>query len=292
MGLKCEYCGGALTGQERSCPNCGAAVPALAASAAGSDKVPKTIAELKTFAQKHNLPLQKMRVFLGEDYRGAKAFGIYQESADSFVVYKNKSDGSRTVRYRGPDEAHAVKELYLKMRDMVRQQSAFQSSVRSGSGRKPASRSSVSRSSSRGSWLAGLPLWAKWGIVIAIVLILYVAIFCKTKRRGYYHYNNDYYYQQNGSWYVYEDDDWIPYVIDGEFADSYEDYYESDSYSYGYGVPDFSQSGYYVEPAQDNYDNGSEDWDWDWDDDDWDWDDDGWDWDDDWDDIGDWDSDW
>ena len=286
MERKCEYCGGLLTGKETNCPSCGAPVPAAPSAATGSssgrNRVPRTIEELKAFAQKHNLPLKKMRVFLGEDCKEAKAFGIYQESADSFVVYKNKADGSRAVRYRGPDEAQAVRELYQKMRDMVRQQNAFQTSV----GTSPVSRGKK-RSSDR--WgISGLPKWVKWGFVILIVLILYFAIFWHTKRRGYYHYNNDYYYQQNGSWYIFEDDGWIPYVIDEEFEDHYEDYYMSDSYSSDYGVDSFSGSSYYVEPAQDNYD----DWDWDWDDDDWDWDDDDWDWGGGWDDIGDWDSDW
>ena len=62
------------------------------------------------------MPLEKMRLFVGEDYRQPRAFGIFQEG-DRFVVYKNKADGSRAVRYNGPDEAHAVGELYDKLLD-------------------------------------------------------------------------------------------------------------------------------------------------------------------------------
>ena len=46
-----------------------------------------------------------MRFFIGEDFREARAFGIYKAGENRFVVYKNKSDGSRAVRYDGPDEA-------------------------------------------------------------------------------------------------------------------------------------------------------------------------------------------
>ena len=89
-----------------------------------SDKVPKTIEELKAWAKAMNLPLADMRTFIGEDYRGPKAFGIYKDPDDgTFVVYKNKADGSRAVRYKGSDEAYAVNELYMKMKERVRQAS-------------------------------------------------------------------------------------------------------------------------------------------------------------------------
>ncbi|MBR1454171.1 MAG: APC family permease, partial [Lachnospiraceae bacterium] len=46
-----------------------------------------------------------------------KAFGIYQAEDGNFVVYKNKANGQRAIRYNGPDEAYAVKELFLKLQD-------------------------------------------------------------------------------------------------------------------------------------------------------------------------------
>ncbi len=36
------------------------------------------------------------------------------------IVYKNKADGSRSIRYRGPDEAYAVRALYEKLLEMCR----------------------------------------------------------------------------------------------------------------------------------------------------------------------------
>ena len=116
MKIRCEYCGNYLSDTDEVCPSCGAPNEHLLRGAAGE---PKTIGELQAFAQRHNLPLEQMRFFLGEDCREPRAFGIYQETNGDFVVYKNKSDGQRAVRYRGRDEAFAVNELYQKMRSEV-----------------------------------------------------------------------------------------------------------------------------------------------------------------------------
>ena len=77
---------------------------------------PKTIAGLKTYMDRTGLSSVDTRFFIGIDYKEPRAFGIYKdESTGNFVVYKNKSDGSRTIRYNGPDEAFAVSELYDRL---------------------------------------------------------------------------------------------------------------------------------------------------------------------------------
>ena len=81
-----------------------------------SDMRPKTIEELKQYCMDRGMPLERMRFFIGEDCREPRAFGIYRDG-DRFVVYKNKANGSRAVRYHGPDEAYAVNELYQKLLD-------------------------------------------------------------------------------------------------------------------------------------------------------------------------------
>ena len=101
--IKCDYCDSWINDFDETCPNCGATNSHYVRQ---SDKVPKTIEELKAWAKAMNLPLAYMRTFIGEDYRGPKAFGIYKDPDDgTFVVYKNKADGSRAVRYKGGDEA-------------------------------------------------------------------------------------------------------------------------------------------------------------------------------------------
>ena len=112
-------CGGWIEDTDEVCPNCGAANEHLMVSGEG---IPKTIEELRAFAESHNLPLRDMRFFIGEDYKEPRAFGIYEESDGNFVVYKNKANGERAVRYRGKDEAYAVNELYQKMKSEVANQ--------------------------------------------------------------------------------------------------------------------------------------------------------------------------
>lgn len=138
MRIKCEFCDSFIDDTEEKCPYCGAVNKKLARSGSG---IPKTIAELQDFAKAHNLPLQEMHYYLGEDYKGPKAIGIYRDKdTGNFVVYKNKSDGSRAVRYEGKDEAYAVNEIYQKMHTDVMNQKArniSQSAPSSYSSNKP-----------------------------------------------------------------------------------------------------------------------------------------------------------
>ncbi len=62
------------------------------------------------------MPLLRMRFFIGQDFREPRAFGICKKE-NEYIVYKNKSDGSRFIRYRGLDEETAVFELFSKLLD-------------------------------------------------------------------------------------------------------------------------------------------------------------------------------
>ena len=112
---KCPYCGGQVRSDQLKCPGCGGAnenyVPAAPSRSALR---PKTIRELQEYCASRKLPLKQMRFFIGENYRPPKAFGIYRDG-ENFIVYKNKGDGSRFIRYSGPDEAKAVDELFNKL---------------------------------------------------------------------------------------------------------------------------------------------------------------------------------
>lgn len=78
--------------------------------------IPKTIEELKDYCERNGFTESKTRFFIGYNYQGAKAFGIYKDEATGeFVVYKNKADGTRSIRYQGKDEEFAVVELYDKL---------------------------------------------------------------------------------------------------------------------------------------------------------------------------------
>ena len=80
-----------------------------------------SIEELKQKCAEKNMPLEKMRFFIGENRKEPKCFGVYlDESTGNWVVYKNKADGSRAVRYEGPDEARAAQEIWNKIGDEVK----------------------------------------------------------------------------------------------------------------------------------------------------------------------------
>ncbi len=111
---RCPSCGGIVPSDARSCPNCGASNSYFIADASKHVLIPHTIEELKSYCEQQKIPLERMRFFVGKNYLQPKAYGIYRDG-DRFIVYKNKSDGTRAIRYDGPDEAHAVSELFYKL---------------------------------------------------------------------------------------------------------------------------------------------------------------------------------
>ena len=331
----CPACGAPVSPGDEFCGFCGALIPrnkavgqteqasAAAVQAAPAAEgvrekrrvqTPQTVEELLAFCERHELPLSKMRFFIGLDYPGAKAYGIFKDKNGDFVVYKNKADGSRAVRYRGPDEAYAVNELFQKLKDEASGQRARVAAARtpgypasSAHGTNPYNHPDEMRASRR-------PRKRKTNALLIGIIAAAAAITigrtvaavnkpASSPSTGYYQYNNNYYYYQNDDWYLYNGfGDWYPiYSVDDELLNNYGDYYTSYSYDDDYGVQSFSDSSYYDDYSgsssySSDWDSGSDsDWDsgWDWDDDD-DWDSSSdWDWDSDWDsDFGDWDSDW
>lgn len=269
MSRKCYHCGEPLQDKDKVCPRCGAEVQV--------SRKPQTIYELRAYCAEKRVPLEKIRFFIDEDYREPKAFGIYQDDEGQFVVYKNKADGTRAIRYRGPDEAHAVSEIYEKMRSEVELRRAKKSG---GVSRSAPSRGAKRKRSSLREFAV---LGAVTIILIAVSIIFFAFLSLRsTPRRGYYHYNDsDYYYYNN--WYRYDDDAWVPvYDIDEELQEDYRDY-RTDTYS---GEETFESSDWYDYEYErsHSYDDDDDDWDDDdWNDDDWDdWDTGDTDWDDDW----------
>ena len=271
MARYCESCGAEIGAGSFFCQNCGAPVPQSGAAEAAQAPyerrrvtTPRTIAELEAFCDRHELPLAKMRFFIGLDYPGAKAFGIYRDGDGNFVVYKNKADGSRAIRYEGPDEAHAVNEILQKLQSEVELRRQ-----KKGVPTRKQKKTSVAS--------------VIMGVLLTVVVSLFIAIGGLVFRRsgpsrGYYYYDDDYYYYQNDEWYRY-DNEWYPAYVDETLEDNYGDYWVEDGYDDVYGVAPFSDSEYYQEYDDSDWD----DWDDDWGDDDWDdWDTDDTDWDSDW----------
>lgn len=129
MQVKCDFCGSFMEDNEYSCPNCGATNAHMKRTA---PQTPKTIEELKNWYEERNLPpYETTRFFIGIDYKEPKAFGIYKDGM-SYIVYKNKADGTRAIRYSGNDEAYAVNELYLRLKEEILNQKNHQ--VRNATG--------------------------------------------------------------------------------------------------------------------------------------------------------------
>ncbi len=146
MQIKCEYCGNYFSDKEEVCPFCNAPNDGIIRTGSG---VPTTIEGLKEYVKKHGIPAENLRFFIGEDYKEPKAFGIYKdEELGEFVVYKNKSDGSRAVRYQGKDEAYAVNEIYQKLKEEISNYKSFENDKKiKSSSQAPGSNTSAQGSS-------------------------------------------------------------------------------------------------------------------------------------------------
>lgn len=216
---------------------------------------PKTIQELKQWYSNRNLPSENTtRFFIGKDYKGAKAFGIYKdEITKKYVVYKNKADGTRSIRYEGLDEEYAVNQLYEKLKCEIYNQKnkiyqGYNTGIYTGKSIKLANPITI--------------------IIIFMAIILIVsALIIKKPKRGYYNFDNEYYYYQNGSWYKYNDKDWGYTTIPQLLKDNYSNYYISYDYMYSYKIDKFENTSYYKKPtssSSSDYDSGY-DYDYDWD---------------------------
>lgn len=261
MNVKCDYCGSMVDERSQNCPICGAPLSGVNRTAS---QEPKTIEELQAWYTAHNLPPEHItRFFIGKNIQEPKAFGIYKNEVGDCVVYKNKANGERAIRYQGADEAYAVNELYQRLRAEIVDQKAHN---------RGKSTDNTKKNRKIGCGIVSL--------VLAIMTIVAIAN-ADGIPDGYYKYNNVEYYNQNDKWYKYDadNDSWLEAAeaatlgkaINTDNADQYK-------YSDHEGMR-FEETNW--------YDNGSTSDDGDWDDDD------SWSSDDDWSSSStDWDSDW
>lgn len=261
MKVKCDYCGGFINDYDEKCPNCGAVNSHLVRNA---NEAPKTIEELKQWYIDMKLPDENTtRFFIGKNYQEPKAFGIYKDdNTGNFVVYKNKADGVRAVRYEGKDENYAVNELYMKLKEEIMNQKARNNNMRNQN-------TSVGKQKNTGlKWLF---------IFMAIILVVVIIAIIFDTPNGYYNYDNKHYYHQAGDWFLYGDYGWTPTTAPSELEDHASDYYDSSAYNSNSGVSDFKDSGYYKESTTDDgwdtdstwdsgdtWDSGGTDWSSDW----------------------------
>ena len=254
MKIKCDYCQTTYEDTLPECPACGAPNPTQKGT---SDLTPKTIEELKArYTARHLPPPETTRFFIGVDYKEPKAFGIYQDAAGDFVVYKNKADGSRAVRYKGRNEAYAVNELYQKLKDEIVNQKSHQSSVRTGNMRH-------------------LFPFHRIGLIILVVCLASVAISAvishvNGRNNGYYRYDNTVYYCYQNDWFVFDDydDSWYTisdYDVPGNMVSQgvNSDYYETRSWDSSVGADDWDNSSFYDDYHSGSSDDSDSGYDWD-----------------------------
>ena len=214
MRIKCESCGKRIRDTDDTCPHCGAFVNRRSSSVTVGEPIrypakedtPRTIEELQAWYEARNLPPYDVtRFFIGHNYPDARAFGIYRDGANC-VVYKNKADGSRAIRYEGPDEAYAVNELYERLREEILHQKSRGSGVTRSGG-------SAARSGKRRrAWLPGVIACAvALLITFGVELGLYLEKKVKPCAWEYYSYNGaiyycDRYYTDTYRWWKYAEE--------------------------------------------------------------------------------------
>ena len=306
----CPYCGSVIRSDQTNCPGCGApnrsftpapspAPAPVPAAAPGQARQPETIEQLQAFCASRRMPLEKMRFFIGRDYPYPRAFGIYRDG-ENVVVYKNKNNGERAVRYRGRDEKRAVGELYDKLLEECHKRGLYPEGSPPPRPAAPAAAAPprrVSRSRSRGCLSGGL---GRLGLIFAVIVILGAVVsscgeHLGHRKDGYYYRPGDsqVYYNYGGSWFYNPgfggDDVW--YETDAFPEENYESYSLGDEWSSAWGVGDFQDSDAWDElnsgssdsSYSDFWDSDDSDWDSGWSDSDWDsWDSGGSDWDSDW----------
>lgn len=278
MEIKCEYCGSYISEKDEFCKQCGAVNANFKRS---TDGTPKTIEELKAWYMQKNLPPEETtRFFIGKNYKGARAFGIYEENGE-YIVYKNKDDGSRAVRYKGKDEAYAVNELFLKLKSEILNQKAHNINNKKSGNKKEKS-------------LLGR-LWEYGtGLVVIVFVIFYIVTFVNSFTKtikdapyagNYYAYGDDVYYCDSyvdDSWYIfdYDEDDYLPVEIPRQMYDDIQNYKFSSDEVWDSGIERFEDSdmGQYIESlkesessdsdyswdSSDSWDSDSSDWGSDW----------------------------
>ena len=258
---KCPYCGGTVRSDEPKCPSCGAPNANFVENTARTIFLPKTIDELKEYCAERGMPLLRMRFFIGEDFREPRAFGIYRDG-ENVIVYKNKADGSRAIRYQGPDEAHAVDEIFRKLLEECHNRGIYPDG-------KPAEGAAASKRKKKSD---------KKFLILFVILWLVVALVSniwghyRHRDDGYYSYGSGVYYLYGGDWYTSDGyHDW--YYIDDFPAEDYSGYYAGTDYDSDWGVSDFQSSAMWEQIQEDNssssddydsWDSGGTDWDSDW----------------------------
>ena len=236
-------------------------------------RIPKTIDELKQWYKDMNLPHETVtRFFIGKNVTYKRAFGIYQDpETNNFIVYKNKDTGERKIRYKGSNEAHAVKELYDRLVAEIKNQKTHNAQVREQHNLK-------NNKLQKKKWCSGKVSNNTYDKKTIYLLILLFAVciflifgpisntgsydyssssYSNRPTTGYYYYNNSLYYYLHGLWYVNDgNNNWSEYNGDTSELDKNYKNYEDNNDSPNADEHTFEDSKYYSNDDY-SYDSGS-----------------------------------
>ena len=267
MKVVCEYCNSLIKDTEDKCPNCGAGNIHMSRTPVA---VPKTMVELQQWCWQKNVTVEKTRFFLGIDSGEICASGIYQdEKTGNFIVYKNIFNGSRTIFYDGRDEAYAVYDCYMRLREqllkpepvLIHQRSHTESDVPPYDPQE-AFRNLTQINAKYENTKKEKPLWKVWFPFILIAVVALFLLFGPTNEpdEGYYIFeDNIFYYQKNvDHWYEFmrsepQDDCEYPYA--GNWSITKPEvklscfnsrYYSANEIEGAKTFPDFQLSSYHV----------------------------------------------
>lgn len=227
MGI-CKNCGQTFGNSEKQCPYCDYVVKTRKVV---DRKMPSTIKELEEWYYIKDLPPCRVtRFYIGKNLKRKRVFGIYKgENTGNYIVYKNKDNGERSVRYEGPSEKVAVREFYLRLKQEINLQKER-------------------AKKHKGSIKTGIKNELKqlWAIPIGLLFILFIASTYTVSGEGYYQYNENYYYYI-GSWYQYEDGSWNK-INDSNIItileENRKDYFVSKEYNSDYNIGEFPRKSY------------------------------------------------
>jgi hypothetical protein len=220
---------------------------------------PRTIKELKDWYEARNLPpYETTRFFIGINYKHPKAFGIYQDEYGDFVVYKNKDTGERAIRYQGPDEAYAVNELYLRLKEEIVNQRSHQTTRSSSSFSLKEFLDPTPPAHLRKKTVGNRIISAFCYTALAVLVggLIFKAIKPEV-REGYYRYDDTSYYADYHSyWYEYDEDNYYWKRVSSDDEDiqyltkNYKDYYITENWDPEAGYPNVIKSDAYQDTQE------------------------------------------
>ena len=272
MKIKCDYCQNTYEDTQEQCPYCSAPN----GSRNAGDKNPRTIEQLKEWYEARHLPpYETTRFFIGINYQSPRAFGIYKADNGEYIVYKNKENGERAIRYQGDDEEYAVNELYQKLKDEIVHQKHMNEQRRDAKGSKQSTETiediereeRLNKKLRKGCLQAFVVLVLPFIIIVTIItqgLYIYMdrhgLLTHGTMGNGYYTYEDTVYYYDsndyNDDWYYYDNDDesWERTNDDNHdvqaIKDDYDSYYTTDTWDSSRQFADVTTSAAYTELSE------------------------------------------